>query len=805
MKIVKVLLAALILLVAAAVITCVSRIPDYGFTLQTSGVSAPVEVIFDDIGVPHIVAENEPDAMFALGHVHASERLWQMDLMRRAGAGELAALLGPDMVENDKYLRTLGMREAARRTAGQFQAQAPEHVRVAMEAYLAGINAFIADGQTPLEYLLVGQDPEPFDTEDVYSATGYMAYSFAIHLKTEPILDWMKQNLDEALWAELAVDTRGFRTIPVAVDSIMAGEARDAVDDAVGDKAAGVPADIAALSARVHALDEARPVPQWLGSNAWVISGERTKSGDVLFCNDAHMGYGQPSVWYEAHITTPEIDYYGNHLAGIPFPAIGHTRHHAWGITMFVNDDIDLYRETIEGDRYLHGEEWLPVATHVDTILVAGEDAPVTFEIRKTHHGPLINDNLAMWWTFTQYPENRLHEAFYAFSRQEGLANMEAAAAMVHAPGLNLMYGDDEGNIGWWAAAKLPIRPPGLDTKTAIDGADPALDPQGWYPFERNPHNVNPASGFVYSANNAPDSVAGIQYPGHYYAGNTRAAGIMDALSARSDWTLADAQALQLDHHSPVYRENARRMLELSSMASTSEAREVLAGWDGSHLGSDLAPTLYYRWMYRTIEGAMADDFIATGDADALEKFTTWHKTIVSENTFPRLLANPESPWWDDARTAGRESATDIVTGALEQAVADLTAALGPDLSSWRYDRLHVVTHEHAMKDVPVLGEWLGVGPFGLPAAKDALNKYEFKLKEEVDYTVFSGPSMRIGIDFADVDAAESILPTGQSGNRFSPFYEDQAQRYHTGRFRKQRMDRADIEAHAHATGRFVP
>jgi penicillin amidase len=138
-------------------------------------------------------------------------------------------------------------------------------------------------------------------------------------------------------------------------------------------------------------------------------------------------------------------------------------------------------------------------------------------------------------------------------------------------------------------------------------------------------------------------------------------------------------------------------------------------------------------------------------------------------------------------------------------AVADLSAALGPDVSGWRYDRLHVVTHEHAMKDVPVLGGWLGVGPFGLPAAKDALNKYEFKLKEEVDYTVFSGPSMRIGIDFADVDAAESILPTGQSGNRFSPFYDDQAQRYHTGQFRQQHMDRADIAAHAHATARFVP
>ena len=751
--------------------------PVYDFQLTTEAVLAPVNMVFDDHGIPHIYAEHEADAVYALGYVHASERLWQMDLLRRAGAGELAALLGEDMVENDRYLRTLGMREVAVKEAARFEAEAPDSLQRVMAAYLAGVNAYIGSGARPLEYRLVGAEPEPFTSRDVYGAAGFMAYSFAIHLKTEPVLDWMKHHLDSARYALLAVGQTDFTRIP---------------------NAGPPPSDLTSLTARVERLDALRPVPQWLGSNAWVLSGERTASGEVLFCNDAHMAYAQPSVWYEAHLVTPTLEYYGNHLAGIPFPVIGHTREHAWGITMFVNDDIDLYRERIDGNRYLHGGAWRDLTITEETIEVAGGD-PVTFEVRKTHHGPLIEDSLSMWWAYTQYPENRIPEAFYGFSRGRGIDAFAHHASLIHAPGVNMMYGDAEGNIGWWASAKLPVRPDHVDTKTAIDGTDPANDPTGWHPFDRNPQTVNPARGFVYSANNAPEPRDSMRYPGHYYSGNTRAAGIFEALSApKNDWTVADAQRLQLDDRSPVYAENARRMVALAQAAGET-VDPVLLDWDGTHGLTDVAPTLYYRWMYRTIEGAMADEF------EDEDQFEAWHRTIVSENTFPRLLRQLDSPWWDDVRTPEREQAAEVVAAALREARLDLAEALGEDAEAWHYGQLHTVTHRHAMADVPVVGSWLSVGPFALPASKDALNKYEFKLKREVDYSVFSGPSMRIAIDFADVPSAESVLPTGQSGNVFSPFYADQAPLYHEGVFRKQRMDRDDIEAHATATARIEP
>ena len=772
---------AILLLSVAVFMAMIARQcwPDYAFEQWTDSVEGEVEIVFDDMAVPHIYADSESDAMYALGYVHASERLWQMDLLRRAGAGELSALLGADMVENDTYLRTLGMRESAIRTATEFEASAPEHIQLSMKGYLDGINAFIAEDRRPLEYRLVGSDPRPFTVQDVFCSTGYMAYSFAVHLKTEPILDWMKYQLGAPYWKDLAVDQTGFTRIPTA-----------------NEVAISEVSDISGLSSRVHALDALRPVPQWLGSNAWVISPDRTASGHVVFCNDAHMAYASPSVWYEAHIVTPEVEYYGNHLAGLPFPAIGHTRDHAWGITMFVNDDIDFYRETIEGDRYLHGGEWLPLEIVEETIEVAGGD-PVTFEVRKTHHGPLIEEGLSMWWTYTQHPENRLHEAFYGFSRSSGIEEFQRHAAMMHAPGVNLMYGDARGNIGWWACAKLPVRPDHVDTKTFIDGTDPANEVMGWHSFEMNPQLVNPDRGFVYSANNAPEPVSdSIRYPGHYYSGNTRAAGIFNALSEpKNDWTVKKSQQVQLDDRSLVYKSNAEAMVALARIGGVDPTE--LENWDGSHGVRDIEPTIYYRWMYRTICGAMLDEFQrAAPDGSAVEKFESWHKTIVSENTFPRLLANVDSPWWDDVNTEGIETAADVVAAAWVAAREDLAETLGEDPAQWRYGRLHTVTHRHAMTDVPLLGDWLDVGPMELPAAKDALNKYEFKLKEAVNYEVFSGPSMRIGMDFADVAGSESILPTGQSGNVFSPFYSNQTPLYHSGQFRKQRMDREDIEAH---------
>ena len=742
---------------------------DYNFDISSSDISSDVRIVFDDMAVPHIYAQSEIDAMYALGYVHASERLWQMDLLRRAGGGELSELFGEDMIENDRYLRTLGMRKAAIKDAAEFEKTTSKKTKAAALAYLAGVNKFIDEEKYPVEYKFLGATPKAFKIEDMYKTAGFMAYSFAIHIKTEPIVDWIKTNFDSTYLTDIAVGVKGFTKTPTQNSSV----------------------DITAFSDLANRLDEHLPVTQFIGSNAWVISGSKTKSGEVVFSNDTHMKYASPSVWYEAHIITPDLEYYGNHIAGVPFPPLGHTRERAWGVTMFVNDDVDLYKETIQGDRYLYDGKMLDLEISKELIRVAGGEN-VEFEVRSTLHGPLISDSVSMWWTYMQYPDNLIQEAFYGLSRAESMEEVQHAASLVHSPGLNIMHGDIDGDIAWWAAAKLPIRSATADSKSIQDGSLAENDILGWYDFSKNPQTINPDRGFIFSTNNSPEDVDGVHYPGYYYAGNTRAATIIKALSSdKDDWTVEDSQALQLTTHSIVYESNCRMMceyaLENNFEGIYSEYFDKMKDWRGTHEKTEVEPTIYYRWMHAVIKNIFKDDL---GE----EKYLTFRGTIVCENTLPLVLQNVDSPWWDDQATDDVESASDIIKRAFLEAIDEISDQRGPDPSTWHYGKVHHLTHEHAMGEVEILGDFFNVGRYEVPSAKDALCKYEFKLTDSVDFDVFSGPAMRVSVDFEDVNSSESILPTGQSGNVFSPYYDNQADMYHSGEFRKQRMNKDEIE-----------
>jgi penicillin amidase len=774
MKKIKVLLyviAGLFLVLCLALFVLIqTSATDYNFDISSSDIGSDVRIVFDDMAVPHIYAESETDAMYVLGYVHASERLWQMDLLRRAGGGELSELLGAEMIENDKYLRTLGMRKAAIKDAIDFENTTSKKSKSAALSYLSGLNKFISEGNYPVEYKILGASPKEFNIVDMYKTAGFMAYSFAIHIKTEPIVDWIKTNFDSTYIADVAFGLMGFTTIPTQNSSV----------------------DLTAFSDLANRLDENLPVSQFIGSNAWVISGSKTKSGEVIFSNDTHMKYASPSVWYEAHISTPELEYYGNHIAGVPFPLLGHTRERAWGITMFVNDDVDLYKETIQGDKYLYDGKMVDLEISREVIHVAGGE-DVELEVRSTLHGPLISDSVSMWWAYMQYPDNFIQEAFYGLSRAESMGDIQLAASLIHSPGLNVMYGDIDGNIAWWAAAKLPIRSATSDSKSIQDGSLAENDILGWYDFSKNPQTINPDRGFVFSTNNSPEDVDGVHYPGYYYAGNTRAATIIKALSAdKDDWTVEDSQDLQMTTHSIVYEGNCRMMCEYALgnkfEGIYAEYFNKMKDWRGTHEKEEVEPTIYYRWMHAVIKNIFKDDL---GE----EKYLTFRGTIVCENTFPLILENRDSPWWDDNTTAAVESASQIIRRSFRIAIDEIVEDRGADPSTWQYGKIHHLTHKHAMGEVEILDDVFNVGSYEVPSAKDALCKYEFKLTDTVDFEVFSGPAMRVSLDFEDVNASESILPTGQSGNVFSPYYDNQAEMYHSGKFRKQRMDKEEIES----------
>ena len=297
--------------------------PTYSGNLSLSAIDKKAEVYFDDYGIPHIYAETEKDALTILGYVHAQDRLWQMELMRRIAPGRLSEIFGKDMLKNDKFFVSLGIEEASKKSIEKLN-QNSEVYKLAT-AYLNGVNQFIDEGSTPIEFTLIGIEKEHYQLTDIYNILGYMSFSFAMAHKTDPLLTAIKEKLGQNYLKDLNIE--------IDTKTALIKSSKQSIENFTN------------LVSEVNNIINQSPIPPFIGSNSWVVSGKKTTTGKVLFANDPHIMYSQPGTWYEAHIKTPNYEMYGYHIAGVPFPLLGHNRNYAYGLTMFENDDIDFYQE----------------------------------------------------------------------------------------------------------------------------------------------------------------------------------------------------------------------------------------------------------------------------------------------------------------------------------------------------------------------------------------------------------------------------------------------------------------------------
>jgi penicillin amidase len=505
-----------------------------------AGLSHEVKVYFDTYGIPHIYADNEKDAFRALGYVHAQDRLWQMELMRRIASGKLSEIFGVDLLGTDKFFLAIGIDEASKKTVAELDSNDPA-VQLS-QAYLDGINQFMEEGPTPIEFYLTGVKKRPFELKDIYNTMGYMAFSFAMAHKTDPLLTNIRNKLGPEYLKDLEI---GSDTSSTWIKNYRS------TSDTVQNKVVKMVAEAM----------EKLPVPQFIGSNSWVIAPEKTKAGKVILANDPHIGFSQPSVWYEAHISTPTYKKYGYHIAGIPFPLLGHNHKLAYGLTMFENDDTDFYYEEdnpADTTTYKASHGWKKYEMEHRTIEVKGKK-DVKFSFKKSAHGPILNGltegiegsrPIAMSWMYTR-SDNQLLQAVYGMAKANDIAEFKAALPKIHAPGLNIMYGDAEGNVAWWASAKLYKMPEGINTKFILDGSSGKQEPLEYLDFSENPQAVNPPWHYVYSANNQPDSIAEYLYPGYYLPEN-RAKRIVQLLEPKNDWDKEDVQRMIMDATSSI-------------------------------------------------------------------------------------------------------------------------------------------------------------------------------------------------------------------------------------------------------------
>ncbi len=791
-KVLLILLGIVALVLVAALIFLNTLTPTYEGEKELSSLSDEVEVYFDRYGIPHIYAANETDALRTLGYVHAQDRLWQMELLRRAGAGRLSEIFGEIALETDKFFLSLGIDDYNEEAVAKANPSDPAIVLA--QAYLDGINQFIAQGPTPVEFYLTGLEKQPFELQDVFNAVAYMGFTFNKGAR-DIVNTNLLHRLDSTYTKELFVETPSKE---ITIPTNNSGGYEETLD----------------LEKHISQIMEQLPVPVFYGSNSWVLAPAKTKNGKVLLENDPHIAQAQPSVWYEAHLVTPEYEKYGYYLAGVPFPLLSHDRKMAHGFTMFANDDTNFYyEETHPTDTtlYRYGEEWRKFQYVKKGIRVKGGKT-VDFQFKKTHRGPIVNANYAkrtrvegerlvsMHWLFTQF-DNTLLQGLFEINHADNIEEFKKALPKIHAPGLNVMYGDAEGNIGWWGTAKLYQMPEGIGTKTILNGASVEEDPIAYLDFENNPHCVNPSWNYVYSANNQPDSTAGHYVPGYFANSTYRAGRIVDLLEKKKDgWTKEDMTTMATDVYLRTATKQLTGWLDNLVLASLSESQQefvaLLSDWDGEYHLNSVGGVFFESMVVNLHQHIFADEF------SSLEEYRSYRVPLKMNKVFD----NPASVWWDNVTTSGvKESKTEIIRQAFRATWQDLTEQFGNDFLAWTWDSVHFLEHDHPIGRVASLRSFFNVGPFPSPGTGGTLNNQEFSRQEDGRYKVRSIPSTRRIIDFSDIENSISILPTGQSGNPLSKHYRDQAEMFVNGEFRKMMMNHSEIQNTAEDLLVFIP
>lgn len=785
------LLATVLLAFGAAVTVALGSLPKKDGRLALPGLDRPVEILRDFNGVPHIYASSTGDATFALGFVHAQDRLWQMEMMRRLGAGRLAEVLGPKALFTDRFMRVLGL---ARLAVAQYEGLS-EPVKRTLDAYAAGVNAFLSSGARllPPEFWLTGTKPEP------WKPTDSLLWGKIMGLRLSG--NWR----DELLRAQMMA--AGITTRQLA--DLFPGQAANAY----ARTAAALPElpSAEALS-RLAAALPATADPVRGASNAWAVTGAHTAGGKAILANDPHLGFEAPILWYLARIQTPELEVAGATVPGVPFMILGHNKRIAWGMSTTQSDTQDLFVErlapTSEGtEGYLTPEGPRPFETRDETIKVRGE-ADVSLRVRITRHGPVISDVvgvgeqvagegriLALAAAFLTTAD-RTPEALYGINRAANWDEFVAALRNFHAPQQNVHYADAAGNIGFYAPGRVPVRRSGYGWLPA-PGWSGEADWVGFIPFERLPHLFNPPAARLVSANNrivAPDYP---YYLGDDWAPEYRAQRIHRMLSEEKVHSLDTSARIQRD----VLSQLAPALLPLmtTEQAADSTLAKVvvkLREWTGRMEARTPEPLIFSAWLRELMRLIFADEL--------KDHFPAYWD--IRPDVLAAILKDPRNPWCDDIATEGRESCPARVQLALEQAFKDLVRRSDTHFTRWRWGDEHVARfRNHVLAAMPLLGRLSSIET-ATDGGHDTINRGAFHVGDpERPFAHVHGPGFRALYDLSDLARSRFMIATGQSGHPLSGHYRDQVDPWRVGRYLRLGMSRPALESVAEGRLKLEP
>ena len=783
MKIVKRVLFFLLILIigiAAAVYFYLhSTLPTYNGNLKLKGLKKEVKVFFDNHAIPHIYASNEEDAYHALGYVHAQERLFQMEMGRKMASGRMAEILGSDLIDVDVFFRTIGIRHYAEISAARFMKQGDVQVVKSALAYIDGINEYIENGPTPIEYKILDIKKEKFDINDVFAIMGYTTLGFSNVLKQEPVVTRIMQKYGLDYLKDWDLDPSNSK-------------------DTLGQ------ANQISLQSAFQNIREKSFFPVRFGSNGWVIGPKKTENGKVIFANDTHIFFAQPSTWFEAYIEYPGFKLYGDYLAGVPFGFIGHNPSIAWGLTIFPTDNMDMYFEKTnpKNPNQLWVNDHWEDAQNRDEVIHIKDMADTVLVVRTSRHGPIVDGlmtkdpysdkTISLRWVYFEVP-TQIINAIYQINRAKNIDQAREAAKLIDVLGLNVLYGDAVGNIAIWSCGKISKRPKHVNSKTILDGASGKDELLGYFDFSENPQIENPESGYIASANNRPPPVNGFNYPG-YYTPDIRITRIRKLIESRDKLNVEDMKNMQRDVVSDSDNELAhsfaKSLVPFVNSPIQKEGVDYLMHWDGNYITESTPAVIYTKLQYYMLEFGLKDE-LGQQDFDALLNSYLFKRSI------PDLFLNDSSLWWDDISTPDKESRQDILLKAYTQTMDDLQKQLGTNITEWKWGNVHTLTHVHPLGRRAPFDKVFNVGPFADPGTNAVLNKQAFPLNGQGEYHAFLGPALRIIHDFSQPDNSISINPTGQSGNFINSYYNDQAPLYNAGEYRKQMTNKNEVIVNA--------
>jgi penicillin amidase len=762
------------------------KLPIIDGKLQLPGLVAPVEIIRDKWGIPHIYARNNNDLFFAQGFIHAQDRFWQMEVNRRLAAGKLSEIFGDIALDTDRACRTFGF---LRRGNEDWKTMDDELRRI-IEAYTAGINAFLQhqSSKLPIEFTLLRYKPELWKIEDSMAYGRLMFWKLSQKFYSKLVRKMLIDTVGEEHAAELEIQypEKNPLSLPKGIEFNILN------------------LDGSLLKANGPFLDRGK------GSNTWVVSGRKTTNGNAYLANDMHLEQTLPAIWYENHLISDTLDVSGVTTPGVPLVHVGHNANVAWGMTLTYFDCEDLYLEKINLEnqsQYKFKEEWHNLEIIPEKIFVKGKSEPHIENVKLTKHGPIVSDVI-------NYPQIKLSlqsaalgpsnafKGWFLLNNAKSWDNFVEAIKCFDAPHLNVTYADTKGNVGYWASGRVPIRGKG-DGRIPVPGWTGEYEWVDEVPFEEMPHALNPEEGYFVNCNN---KIVSEDYPynlGSIWMNGYRAKRLKELIESKQKVSENDFKEMHTDYSSIPGQLFVKLLKEIE--ISDPDVQSILGrirDWDGDVSPDSVGATLYevtrYFIVRNMLEKTLGESLTTTLMGEAFHPMLYLTHDFYGHDTVVilRLLNNPESSWWIK-QAGGRE---ELITVSLKDTTDWLRKKIGNNINEWRWGVLHQIIFSHAMALRKPLDQVFNRGPLPIGGDTDTLCQTAIAHSDPENQSFDAkawAPSHRQIIDMGNLSNSLMIYAPGQSGHLGSPHYDDLITLWKNGEYHPMLWTREEIETNA--------